>query len=142
MHISNRVANIPKSAIHEMTRLSRQIEDVAFLSWAKPTSGAPDFIGEAAMEAIHHKLVDGYSVSTGLSELRQEIVKKLPHFTTLRNVFINATPRPNLPFYTLISDALQRNINGLLSGKIDANEALSSAQKDIQKIVNQYGRTL
>ena len=37
--ISNRVSQMPKSAIHEMTRLSQQIEDVAFLSWAKPTSG-------------------------------------------------------------------------------------------------------
>ncbi|MBN2007888.1 pyridoxal phosphate-dependent aminotransferase [candidate division KSB1 bacterium] len=77
MHISNRVADIPKSAIHEMTRLSKENENVAFLSWAKPTSGAPDFIGDAAIAAINKRLVDGYSVSAGLPELRQEIVKKL-----------------------------------------------------------------
>jgi len=35
--ISKKVASIPKSAIHEMTALSKKIEDVAFLSWAKPT---------------------------------------------------------------------------------------------------------
>ena len=75
--ISNRVTQIPKSAIHEMTRLSKEIEDVAFLSWAKPTSGAPDYIGKAAIAAINNGLVDGYSVSAGLPELRQEIVKKL-----------------------------------------------------------------
>ncbi len=68
---------MPKSAIHEMTRLSQQIEDVAFLSWAKPTSGAPVHIGKAAIEAINKGVVDGYSVSLGLVELRQEIVKKL-----------------------------------------------------------------
>jgi len=68
---------MPKSAIHEMTRLSQQIEDVAFLSWAKPTSGAPVHIGKAAIEAINKGFVDGYSVSLGLVELRQEIVKKL-----------------------------------------------------------------
>jgi aminotransferase len=68
---------MPKSAIHEMTRLSKQIEDVAFLSWAKPTSGAPVHIGKAAIEAINKGFVDGYSVSLGLVELRQEIVKKL-----------------------------------------------------------------
>ena len=34
--ISKRVSQIPKSAIHEMTRLSKEVEDVAFLSWAKP----------------------------------------------------------------------------------------------------------
>ena len=75
--ISNRVLQMPKSAIHEMTRLSQQIEDVAFLSWAKPTSGAPVHIGKAAIEAINKGFVDGYSVSLGLVELRQEIVKKL-----------------------------------------------------------------
>lgn len=77
MIYSNRVAAIPKSAIHEMTRLSKDIEDVAFLSWAKPTSGAPGHIGKAAIAAINNGLVDGYSVSFGLPELRQEIVKKL-----------------------------------------------------------------
>ncbi len=37
MITSNRVNQIKKSAIHEMTRLSKQYDDVAFLSWAKPT---------------------------------------------------------------------------------------------------------
>ncbi|MCK4338150.1 MAG: hypothetical protein KAX11_09400, partial [Candidatus Aminicenantes bacterium] len=55
---SKRVSQIPKSAIHEMTRLSKEVEDVAFLSWAKPTSGAPHHIGEAAIDAIKKGLVD------------------------------------------------------------------------------------
>ena len=46
---SKRVERIPKSAIHEMTRLSKEIEDVAFLSWAKPTSNAPPHIRDAAI---------------------------------------------------------------------------------------------
>jgi aminotransferase len=77
LRISNRVGQMEKSAIHEMTRLSKQLEDVAFLSWAKPTSGAPAHIRKAAIEAINKGLVDGYSESPGLPELRQEIVKKL-----------------------------------------------------------------
>jgi aminotransferase len=77
LRISNRVGQMEKSAIHEMTRLSKQIEDVAFLSWAKPTSGAPAHIRKAAIDAINKGLVDGYSESPGLPELRQEIVKKL-----------------------------------------------------------------
>ena len=75
--IAKRVANMPKSAIHEMTRLSKEIEDVSFLSWAKPTSGAPVHIREAAVEAINKGLCDGYSVSGGLPELREEITAKL-----------------------------------------------------------------
>ncbi|MCK4357875.1 MAG: pyridoxal phosphate-dependent aminotransferase [Candidatus Cloacimonetes bacterium] len=77
MTVSNRVKQIKKSAIHEMTRLSKEIDDVAFLSWAKPTSDTPEHIKEAAISAIKNGLVGGYSPTDGLVELRQEIVKKL-----------------------------------------------------------------
>jgi len=75
--ISHRVRQIKKSAIHEMTRLSKEIEDVAFLSWAKPTSDTPEHIKEAAIAAIRGGFAGGYSQSSGLLELRKEIAKKL-----------------------------------------------------------------
>ena len=75
--VSRRVSDISKSAIHEMTRLSKEVEDVAFLSWAKPTSGTPDHICEAAVSAIKNGLVGGYTETSGLAALREEIVKKL-----------------------------------------------------------------
>jgi aminotransferase len=71
------VGRLKKSAIHEMTRLSKQIEDVAFLSWAKPTSGTPEHIKEAAVKAIRDGLVGGYSETSGLLALRKAIAKKL-----------------------------------------------------------------
>ena len=77
MNISNRVNQIKKSAIHEMTRLSKQYDDVAFLSWAKPTTGTPEHINNAVIDAIKKGLTGGYSQSEGLPELREEIVKKL-----------------------------------------------------------------
>ncbi|MCD4790034.1 MAG: aminotransferase class I/II-fold pyridoxal phosphate-dependent enzyme, partial [Bacteroidales bacterium] len=77
MNISNRVNHLKKSAIHEMTRLSKQYDDVAFLSWAKPTTGTPKNINDAVINAIKNGLTGGYSQSEGLPELREEIVKKL-----------------------------------------------------------------
>jgi aminotransferase len=77
LRVSNRVKQIKKSAIHEMTRLSKQFTDVAFLSWARPTAGTPGHINDAAIEAIQKGLTGGYSPSDGLVELRREIVKKL-----------------------------------------------------------------
>ena len=74
---SERVRQIRKSAIHEMTKLSKEIDDVAFLSWAKPTSGTPQHINNAAIEAIKNGLTGGYSPSEGLDELRKEICIKL-----------------------------------------------------------------
>ena len=77
MNTSNRVNQIKKSAIHEMTRLSKQYDDVAFLSWAKPTTGTPKHINDAVIYAIKNDLTGGYSQSEGLPELREEIVVKL-----------------------------------------------------------------
>lgn len=77
MNVSKRVMQIKKSAIHEMTRLSKQYDDVAFLSWAKPTSGTPEHINNAAISAIKEGLTGGYSQSDGLPALREGIVKKL-----------------------------------------------------------------
>lgn len=77
MNVSKRVSQIKKSAIHEMIRLSKQYDDVAFLSWAKPTSGTPQHINKATISAINKGLTGGYSQSDGLPELREEIAKKL-----------------------------------------------------------------
>ncbi len=70
-------SQLPKSAIHEMTRLAKEVDDVAFLSWAKPTSGTPAHIREAAITAIRDGLVGGYSENSGLIGLREAIVRKL-----------------------------------------------------------------
>lgn len=83
VRISKRVSQISKSAIHEMTRLSKQVEDVSFLSWAKPTSDTPEHIKEAAIKAIKEGLVGGYSETTGLLKLREQIVKKLKRDNTI-----------------------------------------------------------
>ena len=77
MRVSDRVARISKSAIHEMTRLSKEVDDVAFLSWAKPTSDTPQHIKDGAIAAIKKGLVGGYSENAGLLKLREEIVRKL-----------------------------------------------------------------
>ena len=85
MRIANRVNQIGKSAIHEMTRLSKEIDDVAFLSWAKPTIDTPEHIKEAAILAIRDGRVGGYSESSGLPQLREAIVEKL-----IRDNHVNA----------------------------------------------------
>lgn len=74
---SDRVLAMPKSAIHEMTRLSKSVDDVAFLSWAKPTTGTPEHIRQAAIRAITDGKTGGYSEPAGLGELREEIAGKL-----------------------------------------------------------------
>jgi len=74
---STRTSEIPTSAIHEMTRLSKQVDDPAFLSWAKPTADTPGHIKEAAVSAIRDGLVGGYSTNAGIPALREAIAEKL-----------------------------------------------------------------
>jgi len=84
VNISRRVGQIAKSAIHEMTRLSKEVEDPAFLSWAKPTSDTPEHIKEAAADAIKKGLVGGYSENAGIPALREEIVLKLARDNSIK----------------------------------------------------------
>jgi aminotransferase len=83
--LSNRVLDIQKSAIHEMTRLSKNIDDVAFLSWAKPNYDTPEHVKQGAINAIKNGLVGGYSENAGLLELRREIVKKLKRDNNIKS---------------------------------------------------------
>lgn len=73
--VSERVLRIQKSTIHEMTRLSKEIDDVAFLSGVKPTSDTPEHVKQSAIQAINEGKVDGHSIYTNILELREEIVK-------------------------------------------------------------------
>jgi len=82
--ISSRVSRIPPSAIHEMTRLSRQVKDVAFLSWAKPTTGTPEHINRAAVAAIESGRTGGYSSPAGLDSLREAVCAKLISFNGIK----------------------------------------------------------
>ncbi|MDI6850926.1 MAG: ABC transporter substrate-binding protein [bacterium] len=67
-----------------------------------------------------------------------EVLEKLPHLAVLRSVFENAYPRPMVPYYSQVSEILQRYVNSALSGKISPGEALSKAEEEIKEIVRQY----
>ncbi len=69
-----------------------------------------------------------------------EVIEKLPHFVSLKTVFENLRPRPNLPYYTLLSEVIQRYISSALSGKLSVKEALSEAEEEAKKVIEKYGR--
>jgi len=69
-----------------------------------------------------------------------ELLARMPHFRELRSVFETARPRPILPFYTPLSDILQRHLNAALAGKASPEEALSAAQRDMQRAASRYRR--
>lgn len=66
------------------------------------------------------------------------ILAKLPYFERLRTVFEHAVARPYVPYYTQLSQIIQRYLNTIIAGKQPAQKGLSEAEKELKSIVEQY----
>jgi multiple sugar transport system substrate-binding protein len=70
----------------------------------------------------------------------EEITEEAPHLVELKAVFETAIARPNVPYYSLLSRALQQKVNAALSGSLEPEDALEEAQAEALEIVERYGR--
>jgi len=69
------------------------------------------------------------------------VLASLPHLADLAEAFENALPRPNFPYYTQISEILQRHLNAILSGESEAERALGAAEREINEMAGRYRDT-
>jgi trehalose/maltose transport system substrate-binding protein len=67
-----------------------------------------------------------------------ELLATRPHLRELGDVLADARPRPVLPYYSQLSEVLQRHLNDALAGTATPGQALSSAQREMQAIVSRY----
>lgn len=67
-----------------------------------------------------------------------EIKERIPHIDILRGSFERAVARPTSPFYTQISEVLQKHLNAILSGESKSETALAKAQNEIAEILKRY----
>lgn len=67
-----------------------------------------------------------------------ELLARMPHFRELRHVFETARPRPILPYYTQLSEILQRHLSAALAGRASPGEALAAAQREMRRVVSRY----
>jgi len=67
-----------------------------------------------------------------------DVKERMPHMKALKKALEYTVARPNSPYYTQVSELLQRYVNAAISGKIEPNEALKEAQRGIEKIVERY----
>jgi multiple sugar transport system substrate-binding protein len=68
-----------------------------------------------------------------------EVLQRMPHLATLRTVFDRAVARPVLPYYTQVSEVLQRRLNAALAGQSTPTAALAAAQAELEKLAERYG---
>jgi multiple sugar transport system substrate-binding protein len=93
---------------------------------------------------VSKEVQTGFALNLGWNPAREdvydspEIITSLPHLVELKQVFRNAEPRPNLPYYSLLSRTLQAELNKALSGMVSAEEALKSAQEQGLSIMATY----
>jgi len=67
-----------------------------------------------------------------------EVLAAMPHLAGLREVFDHARPRPVIPYYSQLSEVLQRRLNAALAGQLSPGEALARAQEEAQAVVDRY----
>ena len=90
---------------------------------------------------IQKKLVLNLGWNPGRKDLYSDraVLERLPHLANLRRVFEHAVARPNIPYYTQVSDVIQRYANRCLAGRISAADALERMQREIDQITAIYG---
>ncbi|MBE0603862.1 MAG: ABC transporter substrate-binding protein [Deltaproteobacteria bacterium] len=67
-----------------------------------------------------------------------ELLAKNPHLKALRAVFENARARPLLPYYSRLSEILQRRLTAALAGTSTPEEALSAADQEMRAALSRY----
>ncbi len=68
----------------------------------------------------------------------KDVLAHLPHLQELHQVFERSVARPNLPYYTQVSEVIQRYVNNCLAGKIAPREALQQMQEEVDRITGLY----
>jgi multiple sugar transport system substrate-binding protein len=109
------------------------------------SSNTKDSAWELVKFIVSKKSQLGFALELGWNPARQdiynteEIARNVPHLVSLKKVFKTASARPNLPYYSLLSRALQQKANAALSGIMSPEDALRGAQQEGLDIVATYG---
>ncbi len=104
---------------------------------------------EATVEAIRYLtdasaqkqrfLVQGYTPTAKALYSDQELLVVAPHLPQIARALELATPRPPSPLYAQISDVLQRQLSGVLTGDQSSLEGLNRAQAITSTILQSAG---
>jgi len=67
----------------------------------------------------------------------QEILRAYPHFSSMKDIFLTAYPRPRTPLYPAVSNILQRYFSRAISSPdSDIEEEAGRASREIEKILS------
>lgn len=103
----------------------------------------------AALQLVRHlaslpvqkRLALALGWNPGRRELYEdpEVLARAPHLKDLGPIFDHAEARPNLPYYTRLSEVLQRHLNRALAGQAEPEAALEAADAEMKAVTGRYG---
>ncbi len=80
-------------------------------------------------------LTTGYKPTRKSLYKDKNLIEKQPFIVSFYEIFLNARPRPVTPYYMMITQVMQPEFSAALSGIKTPEEALKSAQKQIEHIL-------
>ncbi len=100
-----------------------------------------EFIKFVTSYKVQKELVENVGWNPGRKDVYSDddLKKKLPQIKLLLSAFEHAAARPTLPYYSQVSDVIQRYVNDCLAGKINPAPALYKMQKEINRLTAIYG---
>jgi multiple sugar transport system substrate-binding protein len=104
-------------------------------AFAANPGGALAFIDFVTNEESMNRAASQFALPPALASSYedQQVQKALPFATELRQAVEQARPRPVTPVYTQVSQAIFENVNAALAGEMSPQEALETAQRDLEQ---------
>jgi multiple sugar transport system substrate-binding protein len=104
-------------------------------AFSKNPGGALALIDYLTSEESITRDAEKYSLAPVLESVYDspEVQKAMPFAPELKQAIAQAKSRPVSPVYTQISQAIYKNVNEALSGKVTPEEALKTGQSEMEK---------
>ncbi len=68
-----------------------------------------------------------------------DVKKEIPQVNILKETLETSVARPSLPYYSELSEIIQRYVNNCLANKMSPEEALNKIQAEAEKLKKLYG---
>ena len=62
----------------------------------------------------------------------QDVLEQIPFYTDFYSIIETGKGRPSTPDYSLLSDAIQRNVHAALTGETPVEDALNALQEEAE----------
>jgi trehalose/maltose transport system substrate-binding protein len=104
-------------------------------AFSKNPGGALAFVDFVTNEESMNRAASEYALPPALASSYDDpgVQDELPFAAELRQAVEQAQPRPVTPVYTQVSQAIYENVNAALSGQMEPQEALETAQRDMEQ---------